>query len=67
MSIKHRVEKLEQRQPASTLQKYELIGVLDGETEAQAIERWKAEHPDKTEPDNIIFLVPFGDERGETA
>ncbi|WP_031429864.1 hypothetical protein [Methylomicrobium agile] len=67
MSLKTRLEKLEQQQPASTPKKWELIGVLNGETEAQAIKRWKANNPDKTEPENIIFLVPFGYERSEAA
>jgi hypothetical protein len=66
MSIKTRVEKLEQRQPARTPQKWELIGVLNGESEEQAIERWRHENPGPP-PDQIIFLVPFGYERSEAA
>lgn len=60
MSIKTRLEKLEQRKQASTFKKVEIICVLDGDTEEQAVERWKAEHPNAPKPDNIIFIVPFG-------
>jgi hypothetical protein len=67
MNLKSRLSKLEQRQQSSTPQRWELIGVLNGETEEQAVERWKAEHPNVPEPDNIIFLVPFGYERSRAA
>lgn len=64
MSIKTRLDKLEKRQNGGVIEKLvELIFVLDDDTEEQAVERWKANNPDKPEPDNIIFIVPFGYER----
>lgn len=60
MSIKTRLEKLEQRKQGSTIKKVEIICVMDDDTEEQAVERWKANNPDKPEPDDIILIVPFG-------
>ncbi|MEC4747886.1 hypothetical protein [Methylomicrobium sp. Wu6] len=68
MSIKtrlERLEKLEQRQQTSTPRRLELIGVLNGETKEQAVDRWKAENPGAPTPDSIIFLVPFGYEEAK--
>ncbi len=59
MSIKIRLNKLEQQKQGSTIKKVEIICVMD-DTEEQAVERWKANNPDKPEPDDIIFIVPFG-------
>jgi hypothetical protein len=67
MSIKRRLEQLERRQPASNFKHVVLVPVRFGETEEQAVERWKLENPGEPPPDQIIFLVPFGYERSEAA
>lgn len=60
MSIKTRLARLEQRQPASTIMRVVLIPVCSGETKQQATERWQLEHTGEPAPDQILFLIPFG-------
>jgi hypothetical protein len=66
-SIKTRLTKLEQRQPASNFKRIVLVPVRFGETKEQAVDRWGHENPAEPPPDQIIFLVPFGYERSEAA
>jgi hypothetical protein len=60
MSIKTRVEKLEQQQTASNFKRVVLVPVRFGETKEQAIERRQHENPVGPPPDQIIFLVAMG-------
>jgi hypothetical protein len=60
MSIKTRVQALEQRQPASNFKRVALVPVRSSETKEQAAERWQHENPAEPPPDQIIFLVPMG-------
>ena len=44
MSLKSRLDKLEQRQPSDHAS-FEVIIVFPGESEEQAKQKWQAEHP----------------------
>ena len=57
-SINRRLDKLDALQPAETPRRViRLIVGEDGETQDDAIARWRAEHPDEPQPDQARDFI----------